>query len=160
MFSIAVHLYAEEKLGGIKGLQTVRLRDIHFQEILDFAGPGTMYNFIKGRSALQYKCLWRNSAKSKQSFRGHPISGFENKSKFHDPSIQFCPFQHCCQDMGNTFNPLETDIRLITPERKGNIQFNKSHFESFSRKLFHENKSDYQETNSGYSLETIHEGFL
>ena len=157
IFSLAVHLYAEEKLGGKKGLQNVRLRDIHFQEILEFAGPGTMYNFIKGRSALQYKCLWRNSAKSKQDFRGHPISGFENESKVHDPSREFCPFQHCYQDMGNSFNPLEMDIRLITPERKENVQIDKKQYDSFSRKLFHGDKSRWQETTFGNHLETIQE---
>ena len=159
MFSLAVHLYAEEKLGGIKGLQRCRLRDVHFREILEFAGPGTMYNLIKGRSALQYKCLWRNSAKSKENFRGHSVSGFENESKVHEPSIQFCPFQHCSQDMGSPFNRLETDIRLITPKRNENIHLSKNHFESFSRKLFPENKSNQRKMTSGYSLETIEEEY-
>ena len=89
--SLAVHLYAEENFGGIKGLHNIRLKEKHFQEILDFAGPGTMYNFIKGRSPFQFQSLWRNSAKSKQTFRGHPSSGFENEAQRHDPSIQYCP---------------------------------------------------------------------
>ena len=154
-FSLAVHLYAEENLGGIKGLQSTRLKDIHFQEILEFAGPGTMYNFLKGRSALQYKCLWRNSANSKQSFRGHQNSGFENDSKRHDPSIQYCPFQHCSQETGHSLNPLEIDMRLITPERRETESSDKTSSETSSRQLFQEDKSKHIQTTYSTALQPI-----
>ena len=136
--SLAVHLYAEEYLGGIKGLQNMRLEETHFQEILDFAGPGTMYNLINGRTPYQYKCLWRNSAKSKDIFRGHPSFGFENERGRHDSSIQYCPFQHCSKETVNSMSPLEIDIRLVTPKRGKDIHPKPN--KTLSRKLFNDNR--------------------
>ena len=136
-FSIAVHLWAEVTYGGTGILQKLRLRKKHFQEILSFAGPGTRYNLIKGRSVIQYECLWRNSAKSQNFFRGHPESGFENDFKLHSASSPFCPFEHCSTGIIRPMNPLEMDIVLMTPKRSQKV--------SSSRKLFTRNKENANE---------------
>ena len=135
--SIAIHLWAENKYGSVKSLEQVRLKENNFKEVLDFAGPGTRYNLLKGRSVLQYKSLWRNSAQSKHSFRGHPQSGFENEEGHHDPSSQFCPFEHCKTGIFGPINPLEMDMMFATPERIRKVRS----FASSSRKLF-ENRTE------------------
>ena len=115
-FSVAVHVWAEERHGGTKMLLQRRLTEEHFKEILSFAGPGTRYNLLKGRSVLQYKALWRNIAMSNKTFRGHPESGFENKMRYHSSSKPFCPFEHCTTGILSPLNPLEVDL-LMTPKR-------------------------------------------
>ena len=72
IISITIHLWAENKFGGIKMLQEVRLTENHFQEILSLAGPGSKYNIMKHKSIVQLKNLWRNNTKSKKYFRGYP----------------------------------------------------------------------------------------
>ena len=138
--SIAVHLYAEVKFGSTKTLQKVRLRENHFKEILKFAGPGSTYNLIKGRSAMQYKYLWRNSAKCKSSFRGHPETGFENYLKVHNPSSEFCHFEHCSTGTLNSMNPLEMDLVLMTPTRTSKKISHQGGPSYTSRKLFEKDK--------------------
>ena len=138
--SIAVHLYAEVKFGSTKSLQKVRLKEKDFKNILEFAGPGSRYNLIKGRSAIQYKCIWRNSAKSKNSFRGHPESGFEDNMKVHNASIQFCPFEHCSTGIQQSMNPLETDLALLTPKRIPKTRSIQSAAQNTSRQLFVKDK--------------------
>ena len=114
-FSIAVHVWADE-YGGTNSLQQMRLTEEHFKEIVKLVGPGTRYNLLKGRSVLQYKSLWRNFAKSKQYFRGHPDTGFETKMKRHSSLKAFCPFEHCTSGTQSPLNPLEVDL-LMTPKR-------------------------------------------
>ena len=85
-FSVAVHVWAEQDLGGTNMLQQIRLNDSHIQKILLFAGPGTKLNLLKDRSVLKYKNLWRNTAKSSNYYRGHHETGFETDLKVHNPS--------------------------------------------------------------------------
>ena len=94
-FSLAVHLWAEDNFGSTKILQQKRLKKADFQDIIDKTGPGTRYNLLKSRTSSQYKCLWRNLFGSKQVFRGHPKSGYENEFRLHSPSKIYCPFEHC-----------------------------------------------------------------
>ena len=148
-FSIAVHLYAEVKFGSTNSLQKVRLKEKNFKEILEFAGPGTRYNLIKGRSVLQYKCLWRNSAKSKNTFRGHPESGFEDELKLHNASKKFCPFEHCSKGILDSVNPLEIDLVLTPPSRFQQRRSDQTGEKSTSRRLFSKNK------NSSFNKESL-----
>ena len=130
--SIAVHLWAENKNGGTKMLQIVRLKKNHFKEILSFAGPRTRYNLIKDRSAAQYQNLWRNTAQSKDYFRGDSASGFENDSGLHDPSKKFCPFEHCMTGIQGPMTPLEMDLLYATPKQTPRLRS----LVSSTRKLF------------------------
>ena len=124
MLSLAVHLYAEKKLGGTKMLQKVSLQDHHFKEIWQMAGPGSQYNLLKNRSIFQYKCLWRNTAKSKSYFRGHPETGFQNDMKLHSPTAQMCPFRHCQSGIESPMSPI--DIDLILYSTKGDTNSSKN----------------------------------
>ena len=126
MLSLAVHLYAEKKLGGTKMLQKVSLKDRHFKEILQMAGPGSQYNLLKNRSLYQYKCLWRNTAKSKLYFRGHPETGFQTEMKLHSPSAQMCPFQHCQSGIESPMSAMDIDLILHTPKGDTTTSSNKS----------------------------------
>ena len=135
-FSVSVHLWAEQKYGSTRILQQLRLKENHFQEILSFAGPGTKFNLIKERSVLQYKHLWRNTAKSKNYFRGHQETGFETNLKKHDPSRQFCPFEHCETGILSPIQPLEIDLIFLTPKRNiKNIEIQRDNTNA-NRQLF------------------------
>ena len=133
-FSLACHLWAEKKCGSMKFLKQVRLTDKHFKNILDFAGPYSKYNFIKDRSSLQYKNLWRNTANSTDVFRGHPMTGFETDSKLHNSSPEFCPFEHCNTQLG-PLRPLDIDLVMLTPKKRKCET-------STNRKLFEREKSN------------------
>ena len=114
--SIAVHLYAEMKFGGMKTLHKKRLKGKHFEEIIEMYGPESTYDLLKKRSVLQYKWLWRNNNKSKFYFRGHPATGYETDLKLHSPSREFCPFQHCNSSILSPMSPLDIDLVLQTPK--------------------------------------------
>ena len=94
-FSLAVHVWAEQNKGGVKFLQETQLTERHFKEILLFAGPSSTWKLIPDRSVTQYLNLWKNATKGNQHFHGDPETGFQSKLKLHDPSIKFCPFEHC-----------------------------------------------------------------
>ena len=143
--SIAIHLWAETKLGGIKMLQVVRLTDNHFQEIISFAGPGSKYNIMKHRSILKLKNLWRNNGKSKNYFRGHLETGFESDKKLHDSSCLFCPFEHCKTGILSSMSPLEMDMVLLTPKTSKNTVVKRQN--PIGRQLF--------ESGSGKSIDVI-----
>ena len=132
MLSLAVHLFAQKKFGGNKILQKIRLEDEHFQEILKMAGPGSKYNLLEDRSAFQYKCLWRNTAKSKSDFCGDPETGFETDMKVHFPSKQTCPFQHCKSGIESPMSTVDIDLVLSSP-KVGESSIKKA---SKCRKLF------------------------
>ena len=121
LFFLAVHLWAEDNFGSTKILQQKRLKKADFQDIIDKTGPGTRYNLLKSRTSSQYKCLWRNLFGSKQVFRGHPKSGYENEFRLHSPSKLYCPFEHCSTGIIKPVNPLEVDLMLMTPERSKEI---------------------------------------
>ena len=116
-FSVAVHLWAEDKYGTTKILKKRRLKLSDFEQIIKMTGSGTRYNLLKNRSASDYKYLWRNKFGSKQVFRGHPKSGYENELKVHSPSKVYCPFEHCNNGILKPVNPLEVDLMLMTPEK-------------------------------------------
>ena len=121
LFFLAVHLWAEDNFGSTKILQQKRLKKADFQDIIDKTGPGTRYNLLKSRTSSQYKCLWRNLFGSKQVFRGHPKSGYENEFRLHSPSKLYCPFEHCSTGIIKPVNPLAVDLMLMTPERSKEI---------------------------------------
>ena len=137
-FSVAVHLWAEHRPGGMKILQQIRLKDKHFQEILSFAGPGTKWNLLKNRSSLQYRALWRNSIRSKNDYRGHHETGYETNLKVHDPSSQFCPFEHCISGVLGPMNPLEMDLILLKRNPVDKIDVAKTNRQLFEKEEDHE----------------------
>ena len=94
-FSLAIHLWSEKIQGGVEFLHQTKLTDRHFKEILIFAGPSSHWKLIPDRSVTQYRNIWSNAVKGKQPFHGDMETGFATQLKVHDPSIQFCPFQHC-----------------------------------------------------------------
>ena len=114
--SLATHLWAETKCGSMNMLKQTRLTEKHFKEIIAFAGPHTKYKFIKDRSALQYKNLWRNTTNSSDLYHGHPETGYETEMKLHDPSILYCPFEHCKIQIG-PMRPLDIDLIMMTPKK-------------------------------------------
>ena len=128
--SLAVHLWAEGKIGGIKILQDVRLKDKHFEEILAFAGPGSKWNILKNRPIKQLKNMWRNSSNSTQNFRGNSKTGLETDLLVHSPSSTYCPFNHCKTGI---LNPIEMDLVLLSP---GRISIPLTDVKSTSRQLF------------------------
>ena len=83
--SVAIHIWAERKMGGIKFLQNVRLEDSHFEDILKFTGPESKWSLMKGRTLQQLRSLWRNSLGGKHYYRGNKKTGFENEYQRHDP---------------------------------------------------------------------------
>ena len=56
-FSATVHLFAELRLGSIRKLQDFRLKSKDFKDLIQFAGPGSKWNLLKGRS-LQYTKIY------------------------------------------------------------------------------------------------------
>ena len=143
--SIAIHLWAENKFGGIKMLQEVRLTENNFQEILSLAGPGSKYNIMKHKSIVQLKNLWRNNTKSKKYFRGHPETGFETVNKLHSSSCQFCPFEHYKSGILGSLSPLETDMVLLTPKtRKDTVVYRQA---PIGRQLFESENGKRKDAN-------------
>ena len=113
-FSVAVHLWADRKCGGIQMLQTVRLTYKHLKEILVYTGPGSNWNLLKNRSIMQYKSMWQNLHNKSQYYRGHHQTGFETDLKVHSPISPFCPFEHCQSGIMSTF---DLDLMSMTPNK-------------------------------------------
>ena len=133
-FSVAVHLWAERTSGSIKTLYNMRLTDKNFKEILQFAGPNSEWNLLKDRSILQYKSMWRNSVKTRHTYRGHPNTGFETEFKVHGPSSPYCPFGHCKSGIISQF---DVDLTLLTPTKiSSDESLNKCLNTNPSRRLF------------------------
>ena len=88
-FSLAVHLWAVKVKGGVQFLQENQLTERNFQEILIFAGQSSRWKLIPDRSVIQYKNLWKNAVKGIEGFHGDRETGFETKSRLHNPSLPF-----------------------------------------------------------------------
>ena len=132
--SVSVHLWAERNMGGVKFLQTTRLGDFHFKEIMKFAGPGSKWNLMKDRTMRQLRSLWRNTLGGKDLYRGQHKTGYENDLGMHSPLDPYCPFGHCSSGM---MSPMDRDLILLTPKETSPIRSPKKHAAS-SRKLFHD----------------------
>ena len=128
--SVCVHLWAERQMGGVTFLQTNRLEDCHFKNILEFTGAGSKWNLMKNRTLPQLRSLWRNTFGSKHVYRGHKETGFENENQRHDPSSQYCPFNHC---QSGLMSPMDLDLVVLTPNKTAVIEETKP---CSSRKLF------------------------
>ena len=122
--SLAIHFWAETKKGGTGFLHKHRLKNEDFGDIIYFAGPGTCHNLIENNSIFQLKHLWRNTAKTNSNFSGHPDTGFEDINRFHNSSLQYCPFGHCNIGTHTPMSPLDMDLILMTPKMKQNGQGN------------------------------------
>ena len=133
--SVAVHLWAERKMGGVHYLQNNRLRDSEFEDILVFTGPASKWKLMKGRTLAQLRSLWRNSFGGKHSYRGDKKTGFENEFQRHAPNDQFCPFGHCNSGI---MSQMDFDLVLLTPQKKFlNVIYEQKTVSS--RQLFKEN---------------------
>ena len=130
--SVAVHLWADRKKGGVKFLHSVRLTEDHFRDILSYAGPDSKWNIIKGWTVKKMKNLWKNNYGGSASYRGHKTTGFQNKNGMHQPTIDFCPFSHC--DSG-LLSPMDIDLMILTPEKR------KTDNKILSRNLFPDQES-------------------
>ena len=130
--SVAVHLWAHKWCGNMNILQSERLTDKHFQQILEFAGPNSKWRILKDRPVSQYKRMWRNAMKGGHYYRGHPDSGYETESKLHCPDIPFCPFQHCKPGL---MTPFDVDLTVLTPLQSIDHQ-NERILSSTQRRLF------------------------
>lgn len=141
--SVAVHLWADRKKGGVKFLHSVQLTDNHFQDILSYAGPDSKWKIIKGWTVKKMKNLWKNNYGGSASYRGHKTTGFQNKNGMHQPTIDFCPFSHC--DSG-LLSPMDIDLMILTPEKR------KTDNKILSRKLFpdQESSSSTKDILAGY----------
>ena len=113
--SVAVHLWAERKMGGIKFLQSTRLVNAHFEDILKFTGPTSKWNLIKNMTVPRIRSLWRNTFNGIHYYRGHHKTGLENEAQQHDPVAPFCPFGHC---QGGVMSPIDMDLVILTPRSK------------------------------------------
>ena len=132
--SVAVHLWAERKMGGVEYLQTNRLNDEHFEDIMKFTGPGSKWKLIKGWTIKQFKSLWRNTSRGKQYHRGHHKTGFENEMQVHLPRDPYCPYGYCSTGV---MCPLDQDLIVLTPQK--GFDLNSDNQKTFSsRKLFHD----------------------
>ena len=130
--SVCVHLWAERKMGGVNFLQLARLEDCHFKDILEFTGPGSKWNLMKNRTLPQLRSLWRNTFGAKHFYRGHKHTGLENENQRHDPSRQYCPFNHC---QAGLMSPMDVDLVVLTPNK---TVVNEKTKHNSSRKLFEE----------------------
>ena len=113
--SVAIHLWAQRKMRDIKFLHSVRLTNLHFEDILKYTGPGSSWNLLKNRTVGQLRCLWRNTLCGKHYFRGHNKTGFENESHLHEAAEQYCPFAHC---QSGVMSKMDVDLIVLTPRRK------------------------------------------
>ena len=111
--SVAVHLWADKEKGDIKYLQSTRLVNEHFEDVLKFAGPDSKWNLIKKRTVPQIRSLWRNTLSGIHYYRGHQKTGFENESQKHEPMVPFCPFGHCKSGL---MSRIDVDLVLLTPK--------------------------------------------
>ena len=138
--SVAVHLWAERKMGGIKFLQSSRLNDSDFEDILKFTGPESKCKLMKGRTLPQLRSLWRNTVGGKHFYRGHNKTGFENEHRVHFPSDPFCPFGHCNSGI---MSPMDIDLIVLTPKLDSEVlpvETDKKKRMLTSRKLFEEDE--------------------
>ena len=145
--SVAVHLWADKEKGDIKYLQSTRLVNKHFEDLLKFAGPGSKWNLIKKRTIPQIRSLWRNTLSGIHYYRGHQKTGFENESQKHEPIAPFCPFGHCKSGL---MSQIDVDLVLLTPKSKPKVD-NQNQKSLLSRNLFGEiftERSSSSEENS------------
>ena len=140
-FSATVHLFAELRLGSIRKLQDFRLKSKDFKDLIQFAGPGSKWNLLKGRSITVYKNLWRNMTKSKHVYRGHANTGFENDLKVHEPIAPFCPFEHCKTGI---MSQMDLDLIIMTPPKLNSYVLDTKQIGTSSRRLFGSNSKNYQ----------------
>ena len=134
--SVSIHLWAERKMGGVKFLQSTRLNDHHFEDILLFTGSGSRWKLMKDRTVKQLKSLWRNTFGGKHYYRGHKKTGFENEFQRHVSSEQFCPFGHC---NSGVMSSMDIDLIVLTPKKNSSLASEIGKTIS-SRKLFEENE--------------------
>ena len=132
--SVAVHLWAERKMGGTKFLQRSRLDNSHFEDILKFTGPESKWKLMKGRTLPQLRSLWRNTTGGQNIYRGHRKTGYENEDRIHIPSGPFCPFGHC---VSGIMSPMDIDLIVLTPQLNSAVRPKKKRILT-SRKLFEE----------------------
>ena len=150
--SVSVHLWAERKMGGVQFLQTTRLNDSHFEDILKFTGPGSKWNTMKGRTIKQFRSLWRNNFGGKKFYRGQKKTGFENEFGLHVPFDLVCPFGHCSSGL---MSPMDMDLIVLTPKRTSSVSFAMKSTTS-SRKLFDDvNQVDVSQENDDINVTYI-----
>ena len=73
--SAAVHLWSFRVKGSLTWLRNNILTLEDIKEILAFAGPGTSWNILKGRSAGTYMKMWNNTKKRAVYYCGHDQTG-------------------------------------------------------------------------------------
>ena len=130
--SVSVHLWAERKMGGVSFLQTVRLTDSDFEDILQFTGANSKWNLMKSRTLPQLRKLWRNTLGEKHYYRGHNESGFETELQVHSPAEPYCPFGHCSSRF---MSPMDMDLMRLTPKKIESL-VSEDKRKMSSRKLF------------------------
>ena len=113
--SVSVHLWAERKMGGLNFLHTHHLENHHFEDIIEFTGSQSKWKLMKTRTVSQLRSLWRNTFGGKHFYRGHVRTGYENEFQNHDPSVRFCPFEHC---KSGIMSPMDIDLFILTPAKK------------------------------------------
>ena len=134
--SVAIHLWADRKMGGNTFLHNTRLVDSHFNDILKFTGPDSKWKLLKCMTVRQLKSLWRNTYGGKHFFRGHKKTGFENEFEMHISSGSFCPFGHCQLGL---MSPMDVDLVVLTPKKTAAREESRP---QTSRKLFEDNKEN------------------
>lgn len=117
--SVAIHLWAEREMGDIRILQSKRLMNDDFENILKFAGPDSKWNLLKDRTAPQLRSLWRNTFAGIHFYRGHHKTGFENEFRKHEPLAPYCPFGHC---KSGIMSPMDVALILLTPNSKPTVK--------------------------------------
>ena len=163
--SVAVHLWADRKMGGIEFLLNTRLANSHFEDIIRFTGPTSQWKLMKDRTVPQLRSLWRNSLGGKHYYRGNKNTGFENEFQRHVQNDKYCPFGHCksgimCRmDVDLTvLTPVKNDVDLILTPVKTSSSASEENKPSTSRKLFEE-KSGGKGTGHNEKV-ILNEGFL
>ena len=73
--SAAVHLWSFRVKGSLTWLRNNILTLEDIKEILAFAGPGTSWNILKGRSAGTYMKMWNNTKKKAVYYCGNDQTG-------------------------------------------------------------------------------------
>lgn len=116
-FSLLVHDWSESKFGTKKILQKMVLTEKDFEEMGYFAKENIKYTRIRDKSALELLYLWKNTTKSNLSYRGHPETGFETNMQHHNPSVIFCPYQHCSPEKPSQIID-QIVHRHVTPQKK------------------------------------------
>ena len=116
-FSLLVHNWSESKFGTKIILQKMVLTEKDFEEMGYFAKENIKYTRIRDKSALELLYLWKNTTKSNLSYRGHPETGFETNMQHHNPSVIFCPYQHCSPEKPSQIID-QIVHRHVTPQKK------------------------------------------